>query len=380
MCLHNIIVTRSESKMKTMKKILTLLLVLSFATLAAPVYAQDFDSEEACAAAGNGKGFCMDTTGSVFTLDIEESVISRPIGLYADDDNCQRNQDTLGICVGYINNSACCAFKDNGPVDPDAEEEDSTDANSQLIIGTVKCESTKAQGGWGGVCKSPNLSLDGVWDACDDSGNNEEDYVGLCDLTAQWDPWEEQCCVPKGTGIQNPTSSNFDSRLLSESLCEAPVSEGGLGGKCEAYANENLGDTIGNILNSQTTCDTTNEVVAAICEDGGLALGSSDTENGCCVPKNGEYCASLEAVGGSCEGAGTGIADTLSYGDYTLLERIPGADSDSGDLSTYLQNIYQAGLILVVLGAVFMIAVGGFTYMASAGNTSAIKKGEGDDN
>jgi hypothetical protein len=66
-----------------------------------------------------------------------------------------------------------------------------------------------------------------------------------------------------------------------------------------------------------------------------------------------------------------------TYSDYTLLEQIPGSNNTSGKLQPYLESIYKAGLVMIVIGAILMISFGGFIYMASAGNTSMLKKGKG---
>jgi hypothetical protein len=179
--------------------------------------------------------------------------------------------------------------------------------------------------------------------------------------------------VSKGTAIENPEPANFSRLVSTEGYCESAYKTdgtGGLGGKCE-----DIDDDIVPLLGStDPTCDTPDEKPVGLCID-----IAGDFYNSCCVPKEGGYCKRIEELGGSCNGPGAGNvpAIPLQYGDYTLLEQLPGTNSSSGDLPSYLQNIYRVGLIMVVLGAVFMIAVGGFTYMASAGNTAAIKKGKG---
>ncbi len=65
-------------------------------------------------------------------------------------------------------------------------------------------------------------------------------------------------------------------------------------------------------------------------------------------------------------------ARAADYFNYTLLEKIPGAESVGSDLKGYVENIYLVALILVVLSAIFMLSVGGFMYLTSAGNTSAL--------
>ncbi len=172
------------------------------------------------------------------------------------------------------------------------------------------------------------------------------------------------CCVAKGTALENPTKENYTSQFYTTSACEALDPQA----SCE--------DVDANFLGGLAGTDPT-------CPSGKLAVGmcgSWEKWNGCCVPKDGEYCGKIKAAGGTCSGdaaTDTGTAAALEYGDYQLLESIPGSSNDASDLPTYLQNIYQAGLVLIVLGAIFMIGMGGFTYIASAGNTHTMAKGKG---
>ena len=57
---------------------------------------------------------------------------------------------------------------------------------------------------------------------------------------------------------------------------------------------------------------------------------------------------------------------------YTLLEKIPGAPAVTSDLPGYIEALYRVALIAVVLSAVVMLSIGGFMYLTSAGNTSAL--------
>lgn len=63
---------------------------------------------------------------------------------------------------------------------------------------------------------------------------------------------------------------------------------------------------------------------------------------------------------------------------YQLLEKIPGfASTDGSDLPKYVKAIYNIALIVVVLSAVLMLSIGGFLYLTSAGNTSAMGTAKG---
>lgn len=56
--------------------------------------------------------------------------------------------------------------------------------------------------------------------------------------------------------------------------------------------------------------------------------------------------------------------------NYTLLEKIPGIDSQNLNLAAYLSAIYKLAIWIVGLCALFMFLVGAFMYMLSAANTS----------
>lgn len=97
-----------------------------------------------------------------------------------------------------------------------------------------------------------------------------------------------------------------------------------------------------------TGCTTTEESVG-LCTDG--SGGGLDWRT-CCAPKP------------------TASAGGLKY---TLLEKIPGlASTDGSNLPVYVKAIYSTALAVVVLCALFMLSVGGFMYLTSAGNTSAM--------
>jgi len=66
--------------------------------------------------------------------------------------------------------------------------------------------------------------------------------------------------------------------------------------------------------------------------------------------------------------------------NYTLLESFPGffkAGSTLTDLPTMILAIYKFGIWTVGIAGLFMLVVGGFMYMASAGNTSTAGNARG---
>lgn len=77
---------------------------------------------------------------------------------------------------------------------------------------------------------------------------------------------------------------------------------------------------------------------------------------------------------------GLGMAGNFLFGavvgaqrhNYQLLEKIPGVNIQTGptQFKQYIEGIYAFGIWTVGVAAMFMIIVGGFMYMTSAGNTS----------
>jgi len=63
---------------------------------------------------------------------------------------------------------------------------------------------------------------------------------------------------------------------------------------------------------------------------------------------------------------------------YTLLEKIPGlASTDGSNLPAYVTAVYRTAMVVIVLCALFMLSVGGFMYLTSAGNTAAMSTAKG---
>ncbi len=63
---------------------------------------------------------------------------------------------------------------------------------------------------------------------------------------------------------------------------------------------------------------------------------------------------------------------SLSVLNYTLLEEIPGQPGASGNLAKYLESLYKFTFWAIGIAALFMLTVGGFMYVTSAGNTARI--------
>jgi hypothetical protein len=62
--------------------------------------------------------------------------------------------------------------------------------------------------------------------------------------------------------------------------------------------------------------------------------------------------------------------------DYTPMEQIPGF-ANTGNFYSYIGNVYKFGLWTVGICAMFMIGIGGYMYMISAGNSASMTKAKG---
>ncbi len=74
---------------------------------------------------------------------------------------------------------------------------------------------------------------------------------------------------------------------------------------------------------------------------------------------------------------GSPVAKAVTAPQYTQLENIPGAEGKNKSFPEYVTSIYNLGLWLVGISAMFMLSVGGFMYLTSAGNTSAAGSAKG---
>ncbi|MDP1833832.1 MAG: transglycosylase SLT domain-containing protein [Candidatus Moranbacteria bacterium] len=64
--------------------------------------------------------------------------------------------------------------------------------------------------------------------------------------------------------------------------------------------------------------------------------------------------------------------------DYRPMEMIPGFEAETvGNFYTYIGAVYKFGLWTVGICAMFMIGIGGYMYIISAGNSSSMTKAKG---
>lgn len=92
----------------------------------------------------------------------------------------------------------------------------------------------------------------------------------------------------------------------------------------------------------------------------GTKIGTCDKKAGTNDPQN---CCKSSTSAPSNSGSGSAALN------YTPLENLPGFEGQSGDLATYFKNLYLLALWIVGISALFMLVVGGFLYLSSAGNT-----------
>jgi hypothetical protein len=229
-------------------------------------------------------------------------------------------------------------------------------AETFLIIEHGECAKATTEGGWGGSCEALFLDGDvtsiseffGGSNGCD---NDAEKPVGLCGSTGSVDGGlREACCVPKTSSTRGKVVGQF---MEEESTCTASP----IGGTCQS-----------------SSCDSSTQDYIGICED-------TVSDDYCCAPKGQVVPPSVSgAVVGAADGVGNHGGDRADIGNvgninvntvYTPLENVPFI-KDASSFQSYLEGIYILGMVLVVIGAVFMLVIGGFQYLTSAGNTSAL--------
>lgn len=172
-----------------------------------------------------------------------------------------------------------------------------------------------------------------------------------------------RCCLPSG-------KFNNSNPLPAPQACNAQTCTS-IGGQCLFSCTTGLGPGAGTCSESGKTC----------CIPGGGGACGSFGDGGECVGSTTQSCTSLNRVAaqGSCTVAGQSCCGKListesSLGrlNYTLLEEIPGQSGASGDLGSYLEGLYQFTFWAIGIAALFMLTIGGFMYVTSAGNTSRL--------
>ena len=175
-------------------------------------------------------------------------------------------------------------------------------------------------------------------DGCNDA---TERFVGVCGDT--YNTGTQGCCVP----ITSTATGPIVSRSIPESSCEGSVASGGSGGVCRTRA-----------VPWSNGCSDSTESFIGLCRT--TLLTNAD---GCCVPTGSAGDTSLSLI----------TVTSPGYLNYQLLEQIPGSDNTVGNFNTYLQDIYRFAFWAIGIAVVFMLTIGGFMYLTSAGNTSRME-------
>lgn len=194
------------------------------------------------------------------------------------------------------------------------------------------CVAPVSSGGWGGECKIRALPMT---DGCTTGGK----FVGMCG--GIYSNGNNGCCAP----TESTTQGSIAGYSIPEDICKAPVNQGGKGGECKIRA-----------FPGSNGCDDATESFVGTCR-----TLSSTNANGCCVPK-----------GSAGDDTPTYAESSLGRLNYTLLEEIPGQGGAGGDLGSYLEGLYKFTFWAIGIAALFMLTIGGFMYVTSAGNTSRL--------
>jgi hypothetical protein len=72
------------------------------------------------------------------------------------------------------------------------------------------------------------------------------------------------------------------------------------------------------------------------------------------------------------------ISTVFASFDYTPMEKIPGFETETtGNFCVYINAVYKFGLWTIGICAMFMIIIGGYMYIVSAGNNASMGKAKG---
>ncbi len=175
--------------------------------------------------------------------------------------------------------------------------------------------------------------LDGV---CKEAGKECTPGAGY-QKYGHCDKVDAPCCVPDAN-----VPKSGSTPITTKTECEATKGSDGKNAYCITTVGQN--------------CSTFSLDQIGTCAD----LGSGTA---CCAAKG------TPVPGGSTSSTPSSSASSLQYAP---LENLPGFEGESGDFATYFKNVYLLALWIVGISALFMLVVGGFLYLSSAGNTSTL--------
>lgn len=231
----------------------------------------------------------------------------------------------------------------------------------------AQCESPKANGGQGGRCNSrfPTSTVDGCVAVDTFVGFCDNNSFGCCVETVSTSVTTTAQCLATKTadGKNSAQCSTNDAncfKLNTSTNVWAPI------GYCDSPANSCcLPGAAGGGTGPGTTfyCESTLKgkciQSSTGCTNGGFQIDTCTTDAAgarlicCSIPE----------------------AKPVGALNYTLLEEIPGSGSGgtSGNFALYLQKLYNFTFWAIGVAALFMLTVGGFMYVTSAGNTSRVE-------
>ncbi|MFZ1626284.1 MAG: pilin [Candidatus Moraniibacteriota bacterium] len=125
-------------------------------------------------------------------------------------------------------------------------------------------------------------------------------------------------------------------------------------------------------IGSDFYCTTT---LAGVCQQASRGCGTTAIKKGACqtdAAGTDRVCCQTKPAAPPLPGAPTQTTGPR-FGNYTLLEPIPGSANTIGLLNTYLEDIYRFAFWAIGIAVVFMLTIGGFMYLTSAGNTSRME-------
>ena len=115
--------------------------------------------------------------------------------------------------------------------------------------------------------------------------------------------------------------------------------------------------------------------LAGVCQQASRGCGTTATNVGACQTDAAgtvRVCCRTNPAPPPLPGAPTQTTGPR-LGNYILLEPIPGSANTIGLFNTYLEDIYRFAFWAVGIAVVFMLTIGGFMYLTSAGNTSRME-------
>ena len=226
---------------------------------------------------------------------------------------------TRDDCLTYVSKTAQCKNSCSGLTQIGTCSDDTS--GNTLCCDKVYKEGDKCGTGDIGTCRE----YKGSGKTCTGS----EVDIGACSGTTT-------------TGATLRCCSSSDSVSTSDDSCKK------VGGVCIPDS----GDAGGGCLQDGKTIGTK----IGTCNK---KAGSDNAQN-CCKSSSSTDSSTL-----SSSGSGASLK-------YTPLENLPGFENQGGDFATYFGNLYKLALWIVGISALFMLVVGGFLYLSSAGNTALL--------